>query len=217
MNRVENNRTILMALLGCLLIGVYFWVASRSKVTRLLQQELPRSEIVAIAEQAYNNSEFVYYDMRRTVELNVDNNLLRYAQVYLDDEKVADLPIGEWMVTWRGSAETKEEGVQEVVFSVHYDFEGNLIGLRQDAPELKMPPNLGELEARIEARRFLHSQNVETDDLQVEEQFASKSGGSLQYDFVFSRPSTISPNLVEDYQVTITGQNITEYRARLIL
>ncbi|MFQ5770210.1 MAG: PP2C family protein-serine/threonine phosphatase [bacterium] len=209
---------IFSAVLGCTFIGVYFYSIANSKVINLLYQQVPKTEIMALAEQAYNNSECVYEGMRKEVNVNLDDNLLQYAQRFLKAKNDKNfLPTGQWKIAWNGKIKSKKEGTQKVGFTVTYDVQGNLIGMEQSAPDLNRPPNFKESEALAEATTFLQSLNVDTTAIVLRNKIINKDERVLHYDFAFSKPSSVSNDLKENYDVKITGRNITYYRARTIL
>ena len=187
---------IFLAVLGCTFIGAYFYSIANSKVINLLHQQVPKTEIMARAEQAYNNSECVYECMRKEVNVTLDDKLIRYTQRYLkakNDENF--LPTGQWEITWKGKIKTKKEGTQKVSFTVRYDFHGNLIGMEQSAPDLNKPPNFKESEALAEATTFLQSLNVDTTAIVPRNKIINKDERVLHYDYAFSKPSFVSNDL----------------------
>ncbi len=214
MNIDNKNTVILLAISGCLLIAAYFWTVSNTKTINLLHQDVPKNEILIQAEQAFNNSEFVDYEMRRKVTLNINKNLLHYAQLKNIE---TFLPVGQWKIIWTGKVATKKEGTQDVRFTVSYDFKGNLVGMEQIGPHLNKPPNFKESEALAEAINFLHSLQVDTSSIILKNNIRNKDDRVLHYDFAFSKPSSVSPELKDNYQVKISGRNITNYRARTLL
>ncbi|NIR48255.1 hypothetical protein GWO43_07300, partial [candidate division KSB1 bacterium] len=164
----------------------------------------------------YYKSPFVDYNLQQDVDLSIDDDLMHYAQLHLPD-KDEFLPIGRWEINWTGEIQTKKEGTKEVQFSVGYDFKGNLIELEQDSPELNNPPNFKESEAILEAKRYLHSFDIDTASVSLRNKIINKEDLTLEYDFLFTKPSSVSSDLIEDYHVTISGRNITSYRARTII
>lgn len=165
------------------------------------------------AEQAYQQSEFADYQLTKRIDLKIDNLLLRFAQLHVDPARDF-LPIGEWEVAWKGKVATKKEGEQDVSFTVRYDFKGNLVGLEQSSPNLNKPPNFKESEALFEARQFLLAQNVDTTGITLRDNTINKEDRVLNYHFEFSRPSQLSPNLLERYDVNLSGRNVTNYSAK---
>ncbi|NIV94834.1 SpoIIE family protein phosphatase [candidate division KSB1 bacterium] len=216
MNLDKRFLAILLALFGCLLIALYFWISSHSKPTQLLHQHVPKGEILAKAEDAYYKSPFVDYNLQQDVDLSIDDDLMHYAQLHLKDTDKF-LPIGRWEISWTGEIQTKKEGAQEVKFSVSYDFRGNLIELEQNSPELNNPPNFKESEAILEAKRYLYSFDIDTATISLRNKIINKEDLTLKYDFLFTKRSSVSPDLIEDYHITISGRNITSYRARTII
>jgi len=216
-----NNKVvkILLGLFGCLCIAIFFVMQTYSKTSILLRQNISKNEILQKAEDVFQNSELADYDLRRSIDLDLDNTLSKYAQLYLNNERPGGFyPIGSWSVEWTGTTQTKKEGEIKVHFRVKYDFDGNLIERLESAPHLRRPYNFKNSEAAEEAaRRFLHTVNIDTSAITVRNSASSKDDRVLIYDFSFSKPSSISTDLRESYEVNIAGRRITNYSARLIV
>ncbi len=206
----------MLALLGCACIAAFLGIAARSKTIKLLQQHVTKNQILELAEQSYQQSEFADYQLTKKVDLKIDNLLLRFAQLHTEPTRDF-LPIGEWEVAWKGKIETKKEGQQDVSFTVRYDFKGNLVGLEQSSPNLNKPPNFKESEALFEAKQFLLAQNVDTTGIGLQDNTMKKDERVLHYQFEFSRPSRLSPNLLERYAVNLSGRNVTSYAAKIAI
>jgi hypothetical protein len=209
-------KPIPLAFLGCASIALFLWFAARSKTVDLLHQHVPKSKILEIADEALRQTEFAEYDLSQTVELKIDNLLLRFAQLHLDSKRDF-LPIGEWEILWRGAVESKKEGPQDVSLLLRYDFKGRLVRLEQVSPNLSKPINFKESEALNEARNFLVLQDVDTTGLVLRDNTMNQEDRVLRYHFEFSRPAQISPNLQERYDVNISGRSIASYSARVAI
>jgi len=218
---ITNNKVvkILLGLFGCLCIAIFFAMQTNSKTSTLLRQNISKNEILEKAEEAFQNSELADFDLRRSIDLDLDSNLSKYAQLHLNNERPEGFyPIGSWEVEWTGTTQTKKDGDVKVRFRVKYDFDGNLIERLESAPHLRRPYNFKDSEAAEEAaRRFLHTSNIDTSAITVRNSASSKDDRVLIYDFSFSKPSSISPDLRENYEVNIAGRRITNYSARVIV
>ncbi|RMF62269.1 MAG: hypothetical protein D6743_12305 [Calditrichaeota bacterium] len=216
MRRLRTKPWVL-AVLGMAGILFYFWLSSRSNLNALFRQDRSRGEIVALAEEAFQQSEFAEYKMSRRVNLDLDRTLLHYAQLRdLPREPGVFYPVAVWEVTWKGKTPTKKEGLQDVEFSLSYDFSGKLVGLTKASPNLNRPPNLEEEEALAEAKRFLRQKGVDVSLLRLSNKIINKDDRVLNYDFTFSKPSPIAPELKEVFDLHITGETVTDYRARVV-
>jgi len=218
---ITNNKVvkILLGLFGCLCIAIFFAMQTNSKTSTLLRQNISKNEILEKAEEAFQNSELADFDLRRSIDLDLDSNLSKYAQLHLNNERPEGFyPIGSWEVEWTGTTQTKKDGDVKVRFRVKYDFDGNLIERLESAPHLRRPYNFKDSEAAEEAaRRFLRTSNIDTSAITVRNSASSKDDRVLIYDFSFSKPSSISPDLRENYEVNIAGRRITNYSARVIV
>ncbi|MFQ5641466.1 MAG: PP2C family protein-serine/threonine phosphatase, partial [bacterium] len=89
--------------------------------------------------------------------------------------------------------------------------------LEQDSPFLNKPPNLEESEALAESKFFLKSFGVDTSAISLRNRVINKEERTLKYRFLYSKPSPISSDLKENYTITITGRNVTSYRAKTLI
>jgi len=215
MNPESRSKSIRRALIGCVCIGLFFGIVSQSSLVTLLRPELSQPEALRLAEEMYRASEFVKYDFPHEIEIDLNEDLLNYAQIKsVQSTSRGFLPIASWVVTWRGEVETKE-GAEDARFSVRYDFQGNLVELEQEAPFFNRPPNFEESEAVKEAEAFLQRLGISIADITLKNKIINKEDRVLNYDFVFTRPSPISANLTESYDIHISGRAITDFRVRV--
>lgn len=215
MSPETRTKSIQLALIGCVCIGLFFWVVDKSSLLHLLKPRFTQSDVLELAQEMYRTSEFVRYDFPHEVDLNLDEDLLNYAQIKsVESPSKGFFPIASWEVIWRGEVETKE-GVEDALFSVRYDFQGNLVELEQQAPFFNRPPNFEESEALDEANAFLQRLGIDPTDVTLKNKIINKEEQVLNYDFVFTRPSPIAEDLSETYDVHISGRTITDYRAHV--
>ncbi len=214
MNQLNRRVTILTACAGCLLIGLYFWLAANLPVAGILKPSVTQAEVIEQAQTIYDRSELYEYVLTREVQVELDKNLLTYAQTHLAN-RLPDgfYPVASWNVTWSGQIQTKKEGPQPASLSVKYDFSGKLIEMLQDYPDLQRPPNYKESEALQAAQDFLTDLYI--DDLSLSNKVISRDSRVLTYDFIFSKPSAIARELRETYEVRIMGRNVAYYRGRI--
>ncbi|MFQ5823990.1 MAG: PP2C family protein-serine/threonine phosphatase [bacterium] len=212
MNTVQRIKCIFLALLGVIFIATYFWLFEKSKLANLLHLHVSKREILAKAEQAYQESPLAKYKLSEKVNIIINKNLLHYAQLNVDgDSSKAFFPVGTWEIDWRGKVETEEEEKKQARFNVEYDFKGNLIGFIKDYPQSKELSNLQEPEALAEAKIFLAHQNVDTSSIELTEKRITNEDNISTYRFSFTSPSSISPNLKENFMLTISGTEVTGY------
>ncbi|MFQ5652750.1 MAG: PP2C family protein-serine/threonine phosphatase [bacterium] len=208
--------SILAAVLGGVGIALYFIAASFSDIAAVFRLERSKDEILQKATETFQDSELAATDLSRKVSLQINKTLLTYAQTRLDHELPEEFfPVASWVIRWQGTVDTKKEGRQEVEFRLEYDFKGNLIRLQQLAPHLTRPPNFKESQAVAEAKTFLASLGADTTALTLTNKTINTEDRVRFFNFVFLNPSPISPDLQEIYEVTISGEIITSYRARV--
>ena len=106
MNFDSRLNSIFLALAGIVGIAIYFWLFSHSKALELLRIQNTREEILAKAEQAYQQSPLAQYNWRHSLRVTVDDDLFRYVQKSPNgDSAKSVLPIGQWEITWGGKFE----------------------------------------------------------------------------------------------------------------
>ncbi|MFQ5637027.1 MAG: hypothetical protein ACE5IR_03430, partial [bacterium] len=126
MNIDKKIISVLAAGIGCVLIILYFRIAASSDVAQFLVQNEPKNEILTKAEDMLANSEFADYDIKRRIDLDIDDSLLRYAQTVLENEDALFLPIAKWKIRWSGIIHSKKEETQKISYTLAFDFNGNL-------------------------------------------------------------------------------------------
>jgi hypothetical protein len=205
-------KSIGLAFLGICCILAYFWLFTKSKVNRLLQIDVPRSEIVVKAEKIFKQSPLGQYDLTQSVDVRVDDDLLRYLQTSGQSES-ANSPslLGYWVISWKGKVETGKDKKEQARFAVHYDFDGNLVGLEQSLPQVKESRKLLESEALEQARSFLVSMNVDTGAVVLSKRKTSVESEQTKYTYTFTRASAASADWKENFEVEITGADVTKY------
>jgi sigma-B regulation protein RsbU (phosphoserine phosphatase) len=213
---MNKFKSLFQAFLGLIFLAVFFWLFSHSRINRLIQLRVPKSEILARAEQAFKASPVGKYHLTKKVNVDLNEDLTYYAQSLLQkDGANAFLPIGSWEVAWRGKVQNAEdEKQQKASFAVSYDFQGNLIGLRQELSEKAKPSNLHEPAALALAKGFLATQNVDTSALKLTTRKTSQENDLLRYNFAFTVPSFF-PKLQQTHEVEISASEVTRYDAKL--
>jgi len=183
-------------------------------IAGLVRPSVTRAEVLALAQRAFDRSYLGDYDLQRQTKVNLDKNLLTYAQMHFDNRLPPDFyPIGDWEISWQGDIETKKEGLQPASFLVKYDFSGKLVELQQDYPGLQQPPNYKESEALRVAQEFFTEQFVDAGTLTNKS--INRDSHVLTYDLTFSKQSRTAPELWETYDIRLTGRNVAYYRARI--
>lgn len=215
MNPDQKARSIILGILGSLFIAAFFWLFGDTKLVKILNLSMPRNEILAKAEQAFNESDLAKYNLSKRIRLVVHDELNQYAQVYLKkNNSNVTLAIGYWQITWSGKVKTKESEKEEVRYVIRFDFNGNLIGLEEVSPFLKKLPNLPESEAIAKATIFLSSFNIDSSSVELTKKRIYKEDKTLNYDFTFTRPSSISSDLIDNFTIFISGPEVTEFQIK---
>jgi len=210
MNTDSGIRPVALALLGILFTVAYFWLFANSKVAKLLNFGVPRSEIVAKAEAAFQQSALAEDDLRKTVKLRLDKDLSHYAQISSEnDSLMARLPIGTWVISWEGKVETEAGEKKNAKFSTRYDLNGSLLDFEEDSPRKAGGPNLSEAAAQNRAMSYLTTMGIDTATVELTQKKTSEKDGISQYTFSFTRASPLSADLNEQYEVEILGNKVS--------
>ncbi len=219
-----------LALLGLLAIAAYFFLFAQSGVGPLVDSEKTQSEILAQAEALLRASPASGYELKRDVELILDEDLTRYAQLVAKrDGAWPRLPFGRWEITWQNkralpaktsgpvqvTVDDEEKKKAQVLFAPEYDFEGNLIGLQQQYPGLKDSLKLNEAEAKARAADFLRKLQIDTSAFTLSQKKATEEDQISKFEFTFTRPAPASPELKEKLTIEVSRNEITNYEARL--
>ncbi len=216
MTLLPKNIIIIRGIIGCIAIFAYFLISANLEMNDLIRQELSRDEALELAITEFNNSDLGNLDLKQQVSVEINDDLFTYGQTKLNNKLPQEFyPVSSWLIEWTGEVETKED-MQEASFRVEYDFDGNLIRLEQDMPNLRRPPNYKEEAALRAALIYIYRQNVDTTNLALTNKINNSNGQVLNYDFTFSKESPISSDLRQSYNIQISGRNITNYTARLL-
>ncbi|MFQ5675376.1 MAG: hypothetical protein ACE5G1_05720, partial [bacterium] len=107
----DNLIKILLGFIGCVFIVAFFVIVSQLNSFNLLKPSLPKTEILDIAETAFLDSRLAEYDLKRSIDLDLDDNLSKYAQIYLNNQRPDGFfPLGAWKIEYSGKIQTKKEG-----------------------------------------------------------------------------------------------------------
>ncbi|MDZ7344526.1 MAG: SpoIIE family protein phosphatase, partial [candidate division KSB1 bacterium] len=156
------------------------------------------------------------YDLTQSVDVEVDGDLLRFLQTSAQNERPKPPPLlGRWVISWKGKVETGGDKKEQARFIVQYDFDGKLVGLEQSLPPAKESRKLLESEAFDQARSFLASMKVDTSTLALSKRETSVESEQTKYSYTFTRASAASADWKENFEVEITGAEVTKYSASL--
>lgn len=216
MTLTAKKKIIIRGIIGCIAIFAYFLISAKLEMNNLIRQKISRDDALELANSEFKNSDLSNLELRQQVSVKINDDLLTYGQTKLDNKLPQEFyPVSSWLIEWAGEIETKE-GLQNVYFGIEYDFDGNLIRLEQNAPNLRRPPNYKEETALKAALVYLYRQNVDTTNLELTNKINNSNGQVRNYDFTFSKESPVSSDLRQSYNIQISGRNITNYTARLL-
>jgi hypothetical protein len=228
MNFDSRLKSILLALIGVLFLAFYFWLFGDSKPMQLLRMQTTKEEILAKAEQAFKSSPLGQYDWPHTLQMNINDELFRYAQTARNSDKTKmQLPLGQWEVAWRGKVDAQKKGPVVVSvdeekkketgrFVVRYDFAGILRGLEQEAPQAQDSTSLPESAALQRAKDFLVALNIDTAAAKVTKREISREGSRTRHKFTLARAGA-SADWQETFDVEVLGATVVNYDADIKL
>ena len=213
---MKKKNEFMLGFLGLLLLAAYFMLLGRSQLISQLQPLIPRQKALELAEAKFRSSELREYDLRRSVHLSVDNDLLKYAQQNRDSVEAAELPILGWAVSWSGKMSAADGKKHKVKYRVELDKSGRLRGVEFEHPGLDSLPSLDQAEALNIALNDLAARNIDTAavTLTQNEFFKDKSS---KFVFTFTAPAAASAELNTQYKITITGNRVTAFSTNLVL
>lgn len=219
---------LLFAIFGIVAMISYFFLFAQTRIGRLVDSDRSREEILAQAEALLRASPVSYYELEREVEVVIDEDLARYAQ--LTAKKNAAQPrfsVGRWEITWQNKRATpaktsgpvrvqvEEEKKERVLFAAEFDFAGNLVGLQQQYPGLKDSLKLNEEQAKARALAFLHGLQADTSAFTLAQKRSTEEGRVSKFEATFTRAAPVAPELEEKLTLEVSGGEITKYEARL--
>lgn len=203
---------LLLASLGLICIAAYFGVLANSGLARLLKFEKPSDEILALAQQAFEQSPLGAHALARDYEITLDENMLQYAQEHALPESLrAQLIMARWSIEREGEVETSAGKKNKARFVVEYDLSGKLVGFNQTPPGLNDSLKLAEPEAVRLAKAFLFKQGIDTTALTLAEKKTTEEEQVSKYGFTFTRALVFAGDLTENFLVNVAGREITDY------
>ncbi len=203
---------LLLASIGLLCCAAYFGVMADSQLVRLLKFEKSRAEILALAQQAFEQSPVSQPSLRRNWEVTRDEDMLRYAQEHALPESLrARLVLARWKVFWGGKTEERDGKREKAYFAVEYDLSGKLVGFNQAHAGLKDSLKLGEAQAVFLAKMFLHAQGLDSATIKLAQKNTTEEDQVSKYNFTFVRTLDFASELTENFKVTVAGNEVADF------
>lgn len=211
MQAIPHRRPRVLAFLGLILVASYFATFSRTELKPYIESDLSKEAILSRAEEALEQTPLAGQALRRDIEFNVWENLLRYAQMHLDDADPA-LPVARWQIRWRSGEETgDDEDTAEL--ALLYDNRGGLLKFEMQAPGTER--NLSEEVALARAMAFLDSVGIDTLGLEVSSKQITREENVLNYAFTFEALETSWPELSRKISVSVAGDRVNRFENQL--
>lgn len=210
-------RTILLAIVGLLGLALFFIAARNSKLNRIFPANISRDQVVQMAEADLHNTSISRYDLRRKVEIDVDGDLLRFAQSGLDNDSLLELiPSYRWRIEWSG----KTEGSERVGYTLLFDNHGKRLGFTKTLPKGELQSSLSEAEALSEAERFLLDSGIDTARIELTAKRTDRENDITEFIFTFAVKTPHfgeQGQLKENLTVNLKGSTITEFAREISL
>jgi MFS family permease len=216
-NKWINIKPILLAILGIVLILLYFGLITKSPTLRLLKPRLTKEAILTKAKSFFNQLIADPIRFEREISAHTQQDLFRYAQYYRKlNHHFPDLSIGYWKALWR-EKQTPAEADQKNSsrgFSISFDFNGNLLGFEIGKKSLIIEGASGfsEEDAELEAKFFLESFNIDTKSLLVTNKDIKKTDDSTTLRFTLKAKKNRLPHLTDTYTFEFLGNRILSYQ-----
>ncbi len=217
----SRTRTILLAFLGIVLMGVFFYLVKQSPTVQLLKTSIPREKILLKAESYFKQLNADPAKFQRRISAGIDEELLRYAQYYKKNQgNFPGLSVGTWKTTWKDkNAGIFDEENFLPAFEITFDFSGKLIGFRIGEKNLVLPDNStlsqdDEEDVEMEARFFLESQDIKTTSLVITNKEFKTTDHSTTYSFTLKSKKSPLPGIIDTYSFEFIGKRkqITHYQ-----
>lgn len=206
-------KSIALALLGVACMLAYLWLFANSRIAGFLRPRFSQDEIAAQAEQAFQQSPLADFDLRRNVEVRVNDNLTKFVQkAALPDSAVASLSLGHWEIGWRGDIPTGDDKKEKAAFKTRYDFSGKLVGKELSDPRKKNTASTSQEQALTRANMFLAELAIDTAAFTLSEKKIVENDDGQLHQFSFTRPLALSSSLQEKIDVHVAGSLITYFR-----
>ena len=209
-------KSLALALLGVACMLAYFWLFANSRIAGFLRPRFSQEEIIAKAEQAFQQSPLAGFDLRRNVDVRVNDNLTRFVQrAALADSAMASLSLGYWEIAWRGNIPAENDQKQRANFRTRYDFSGKLVGVELDDPRKKNTSTTSQEQALTRANMFLAELAIDTSAFTLSEKKIVENDDGQLHQFSFTRSLAAAAALQEKVDVHVASDNITYFRSDL--
>jgi len=213
-----NIRAIFLAVIGLILLTLYFFLVTRSPTVQLLKPHISKEKILSRAESFFQQLLSDPEQYQREVAVKIDANLLRYVQFYKKKEgKFPDIQIASWRISWKGPISNpnneKAEGKISNIFEIAFDFNGDLQGfkIKQKNLVLNDDSSFSEDEAEMEAKFFLESMNIKTKNLITTNKEIKSTDKNTTYQFTLKNKETLYPYITDTYSFEFFGSRIVSY------
>ncbi len=221
-------KPVVFAFFGLFAMAAYFFLFAQSRLGRLIDSEKTKAELLAQAEALLRASPVGGYELKRDIELKVEEDLARYVQLTAKEKNSWPLlPLGRWEFTWQnkdaapaetsGPVRVNLEGEKKglALFSAEYDFTGKLVGMQLQYPGLKDSLKLNEAQARARAAIFLRGLQIDTSAFTLSQKKATEEDRVSKFEFTFTRVAPSAPELKENLTIEVSRDEVTNYKARV--
>jgi hypothetical protein len=221
-NQQKSNKQklspILLAVIGIVLIVLFFVLVTQSPTVQLLKPQVSKEEILSQAESYFNQLIADPTEFTREIFAEIDLNLFRYVQYQKKtDHKFPGLTVGRWKVVWKEkhpSSAVMKDTPSKNGFEITFDFSGNLVGfhIKKKRFVVEDASDLSEDDVVLEAKFFLESFNIKTQSLVTTNRDIKKTDDSTTYKFTLKDKVNPYPHVTDTYTFEYIGNRPVSYR-----
>jgi len=214
----QHLKTILLAVIGLVLMVLFFVLVTQSPTVQLLKPQVSKEEILSKAESYFNQLIADPIEFTREISTEIDLDLFRYVQYYKKTaHKFPGLIVGRWKVVWKErhpSSEVMGETQPGSGFEITFDFSGNLVGfkIKKKSFVLADTADLSEDDVVMEAKFFLESFNIKTQSMFTTNRDIKKTDDSTTFKFTLKDKVNPYPYVTNTYNFEYVGNRIVGYQ-----
>lgn len=197
--------------IGAIFIVSAIWLFAQTPFMKMLITDVPVGRVMDSARAAYEKSEFGRYNFKRKIRVGLDNVLVAALQKHNAPELGAQLPLITATFSWEGEVESSDGKEEKLEYAVFYDLHGRYLGFKKSVRKGQAQANVTLEKAIDSAHRFLVESGVDTAGLTITRKEVAE-GQKQTINLTFSSPMPEVPDIRREYEFSIAGGQIHEYR-----
>lgn len=214
----QHLKTILLAVIGLVLMVLFFVLVTQSPTVQLLKPQISKEEILSKAESYFNQLIADPTEFTREISAEIDLDLFRYVQYYKKtNHKFPGLIVGRWNVVWKEKhrlSAVMEDTASKNGFEITFDFSGNLVGfhIKKKSFVLEDTAELTEDDVVMEAKFFLESFNIKTQSMFTTNRDIKKTDDGTTFKFTLKDKVNPYPHVTNTYDFEYVGNRFVSYQ-----